>query len=236
MLCLETAVPISSPSVSSKGSLTSTIPSPRTASAVHGVYSCIEKGWTGHRSMSNSSPHFIPFCLAYALLSDPTKFQRTTRAHKNNLQLRKRDVLSMHTLFENGNFPVFPISLSRMRAAVQPYKASAHYMTPYTHSTTPLTGCAADAHTLQKQKYPGFLSRRKTGCQASSLLLVKQAPSTRFTTTSKRDGLTVALCRNGRLNYIPVRLVRAQLTKRHRFCSFNKRQPQCTRLYRKGKD
>ena len=91
--------------------MTSTIPSARTASAVHGVYSCIEKGWTGHRSMSNSSPHFIPVCLAYALLSDPTKFQRTTRAHKNNLQLRKRDALSMHTLFENGNFPMLTRSV-----------------------------------------------------------------------------------------------------------------------------
>ena len=59
----------------------------------------------------NGRPDFIPVCLAYAPLSDPTKFQHATHPHGTTLQPRKRDAMSTHTLFKNTNIPVFPVSV-----------------------------------------------------------------------------------------------------------------------------
>ena len=72
--------------------------------------------------------------------------------------------------------------------------------------------------------------------QASSRLLAQQVPSMRSTTASKRDGLAVALCRNGRRYYILVRLVGRQLAKRHPVCSSSKCHPWGLQLHQKGMD
>ena len=53
---------------------------------------------------------------------------------------------------------------------------------------------------------------------------------------SKTDGLAVALCRNGRPDYIPVRLVGKQLAKRHPVCSSSKCHPRGLQPHRKGMD